>query len=253
MVDNSEEECLRLIKLKDYYEILGIPKTALEEEIRKAYKKLAIKFHPDKNKAKNAEEAFKKINQAFSVLGTKEKKQRYDMFGTDEDVGMSSGRENFDPFDIFNMFFNEFNQGGRAGMRSSQSGPGSAQFSFNNGNVSYTVYSSSGGLGGGFPNFGSFGFSQGNDEDEDDNDIFSQLFNMHRGGEGNNQRKRNNNNSGDSNSDPRNNNSNTRNERKKQQAQIQANMQRLTMFIQMIPLICCFVFFIFPILLKFIL
>ena len=78
-MSSPEDECKRIIGLKDYYEILGVPKTASEEQIKKAYKKLAIKFHPDKNKCKGAEEAFKQVNQAFSVLGNKDKKAHYYM------------------------------------------------------------------------------------------------------------------------------------------------------------------------------
>ena len=56
----DEEECLRIINLKNYYEVLGLEKTADETQIKKAYRKLALKFHPDKNKCKNSEGAFKK-------------------------------------------------------------------------------------------------------------------------------------------------------------------------------------------------
>ena len=68
MENDSEIDCQNLLKKKDYYEILGISKTADENEIKKAYRKLAIKYHPDKNKSKSAGEAFKKVNQAFSIL-----------------------------------------------------------------------------------------------------------------------------------------------------------------------------------------
>jgi len=68
---------------KNYYDILWVSKTASEEEIKKAYRKLAMKYHPDKNKGdKAAEEKFKEINEAYQVLSDKEKRKQYDMFGT---------------------------------------------------------------------------------------------------------------------------------------------------------------------------
>lgn len=68
---------------KDYYEILGVEKTATEDAIKKAYRKLAVKWHPDRNpNNKEAEEKFKEIAEAYSVLSDKEKRQQYDTFGT---------------------------------------------------------------------------------------------------------------------------------------------------------------------------
>ena len=64
---------------KDYYEILGVPKTATEEEIKRAYRKLAHQHHPDKNGGDDKK--FKEINEAYQVLGSKEKKEQYDRFG----------------------------------------------------------------------------------------------------------------------------------------------------------------------------
>lgn len=78
-------DCKKIIEKKDYYEILGLNKSASEEEIRKAYKKLAIKFHPDKNKSKLAEDAFKKISHSFNILSNKEKKSTYDKYGTEDE------------------------------------------------------------------------------------------------------------------------------------------------------------------------
>jgi DnaJ-class molecular chaperone len=65
----------------EYYEALGVPKTASAEEIRKAYKKLSRKYHPDANKDKDAPERFKQVQEAFDVLGDTEKRQQYDRFG----------------------------------------------------------------------------------------------------------------------------------------------------------------------------
>jgi len=69
---------------KDYYRILGVPRTASNDEIKKAYRALAMQFHPDRNpgKEKWANEKFKEINEAFSVIGDPEKRQKYDQFGT---------------------------------------------------------------------------------------------------------------------------------------------------------------------------
>ena len=69
---------------KDFYEVLGVEKSASSDEIKKAYRKLAIKYHPDKNPGdKKAEEKFKEISNAFDVLKDEEKRQKYDQFGHD--------------------------------------------------------------------------------------------------------------------------------------------------------------------------
>jgi len=69
---------------RDYYEILGVNRNAKEDEIKKAYRKLALKYHPDRNKGnKQAEEQFKEINEAYAVLSDKEKRQQYDTFGAE--------------------------------------------------------------------------------------------------------------------------------------------------------------------------
>jgi molecular chaperone DnaJ len=79
---------------KDYYKILGVSKSASEEEIKKAYRKLAHEFHPDRPGGN--ESKFKEINEAYSVLSDKEKRKRYDQFGTAEPFGGAgfSGRQN---------------------------------------------------------------------------------------------------------------------------------------------------------------
>ena len=97
---------------KDYYESLGVEKGASKEDIKKAYKRLAKKYHPDLNKESDADEKFKEINEAASVLGDDEKRAQYDRFGKADsnfggfnyrDFGASGG--DFDFGDIFDMFF----------------------------------------------------------------------------------------------------------------------------------------------------
>ena len=86
---------------EDYYAILGVKKDATEAEIRKAYRKLALKWHPDKNpnNKEEAEEKFKKINEAYSVLSDKNKRNQYDHGGIHFDFG------GFNADDIFKDFF----------------------------------------------------------------------------------------------------------------------------------------------------
>ncbi len=119
--------------MNDYYKVLGVPKAATADELKKAYRKLAVQYHPDKNKSKEAEEKFKEINQAYEVLGNEQKRKQYDQFGSAafENGGRGAGGpfggfggqqgpftysystngEGFDfggfsdPFDIFEQFF----------------------------------------------------------------------------------------------------------------------------------------------------
>jgi curved DNA-binding protein len=74
---------------KDYYDILGVPKNASDTEIKKAYRKLAMQYHPDRNpgKQKWANEKFKGINEAYGVLGDPQKRRQYDQFGTVGNIG----------------------------------------------------------------------------------------------------------------------------------------------------------------------
>src|SRR4030042_370255 len=69
---------------RDYYETLGVSKNASNEEMKRAYRKLAMKYHPDRNpNKKEAEERFKEINEAYAVLSDKEKRKQYDTFGAE--------------------------------------------------------------------------------------------------------------------------------------------------------------------------
>lgn len=118
---------------RDYYEILGLERSATADDIKKAYRKLALKYHPDRNKEDNAEAKFKEINEAYEVLKDAKKRQSYDQFGHaafDAAAGMGSnpfaggfrqgpftytystggqnpfgGADFSDPFDIFEQFF----------------------------------------------------------------------------------------------------------------------------------------------------
>jgi molecular chaperone DnaJ len=90
---------------RDYYNILNVTKKASADEIKKAYRKLAVKWHPDKNQNNpEAEEKFKEISEAYDVLSNEQKRTMYDQFGHDA-VNNPNGDFHSDPFDIFNSFF----------------------------------------------------------------------------------------------------------------------------------------------------
>ena len=117
---------------RDYYEILGIPRESSDQEVKSAYRKMAMKFHPDKNPGnKEAEEKFKEAAEAYSILGDKEKRSVYDRYGHSGLGGFSTGDgfSGFNP-DLFadfsdvlgSFFFGDF-FGGGGGTRRRRSGP----------------------------------------------------------------------------------------------------------------------------------
>ena len=103
---------------EDFYKVLGVEKTATEQEIKKAYRKLALKYHPDRNpNDKEAEAKFRQVSEAYEVLSNPEKRAKYDQFGHDAfrqgmGAGASYTQSNFDPFDVFREVFG----GGGGGM-----------------------------------------------------------------------------------------------------------------------------------------
>jgi len=105
---------------RDYYDVLGVQKNSSPEQIKAAYRKLAVKHHPDKNpEDKSSEEKFKEAGEAYHVLSDKERKQNYDNFGHaafENGAGGRGGFGNFDFSDIFEDFFGDF--GGGGGRRS---------------------------------------------------------------------------------------------------------------------------------------
>lgn len=135
---------------RDYYEVLGVARTASEDEVKKAYRTQAKKYHPDLNKDdKNAEAKFKEANEAFEVLGDKQKRAAYDQFGHSafENGGFGAGRRGggaggysgaggfggfgADQFsDIFEEMFGDF-MGGAGGQRTAQSANRGSDLRFN--------------------------------------------------------------------------------------------------------------------------
>jgi DnaJ family protein C protein 7 len=174
---------------KDYYKILGVDKNASEEDIKKAYRKLALKWHPDRNQGSEeqktkADKMFKDINEAYSVLSDPQKKKRYDLGGfdpSDPDGGMGgtfTSGANIDPNEVFKMFFSSSGggDGGMGGMGNffsfggggddndifkAFSGGASAGGSRGRGGMGgmggFPGFSFMSGGGGGFPDFGNMG------------------------------------------------------------------------------------------------
>src|SRR5579871_4481394 len=120
----------------DYYEVLGVPRDATKDQIKAAYRKLALQFHPDRNKSPGAEERFKEISEAYAVLSDDAKRAQYDRFGHEGIQGRYSPEDifrttNFDEIlrdmgfggfggfsgSIFDMFFGNMTGSGRGAQR----------------------------------------------------------------------------------------------------------------------------------------
>ena len=113
----------------DYYKLLGVEKSASSADIKKAYRKLAMKYHPDHAKGdKSAEDKFKKISEAYAVLSDPEKRKQYDTYGSADFQQRFSQEDIFRNFD-FGDIFREFGFGGRGAA----TGDGGFRFSFGGG------------------------------------------------------------------------------------------------------------------------
>lgn len=109
---------------RDYYEILGLPREATQDDLKSAYRRLAKQYHPDVNKEAGAEEKFKEISEAYSILSDDEKRSAYNRYGHAAFQGGQGGTADFSGFtvdDIFEQFFGSFGGTGRSG--SARRGP----------------------------------------------------------------------------------------------------------------------------------
>lgn len=93
---------------RDYYEVLGVSKNATDDELKKAYRKLAIKFHPDRCKDPDAKDKFQEISEAYETLSDKSKRAQYDQFGFNgQSMGGGFSSSGFNPFDLFRAHFGD--------------------------------------------------------------------------------------------------------------------------------------------------
>ena len=160
------------LKYEDYYKTLGVERTASKDEIQKAYRKLARKYHPDINKEKGAEDKFKLLNEANEVLSDPEKRKRYDALGANY-----QGGQEFTPPPGWEQMFSGARQG-RSGA-----GGGGAQFSFGGGAGGFSDFFQSFFGGGGASGFGSAGgFAQSQEGQTVETDIGLTVYDIYHGG-----------------------------------------------------------------------
>ncbi|EKX43899.1 hypothetical protein GUITHDRAFT_153096, partial [Guillardia theta CCMP2712] len=133
---NTKIECDFVEKL-DHYERLGVSRDANDKEIKRAYRKLSLKYHPDKNTGPNkdcAQKHFIATAKAYEILSDEQKRKQYDTFGDMENMESGQagfeGFEGFDPFNVFQQFFNRQASGTRGGSFHASSGPQHQQFFF---------------------------------------------------------------------------------------------------------------------------
>lgn len=158
---------------KDYYEVLGVKKEATPQEIRKAYKKLAIKWHPDKNpdNKEEAENRFKEISEAYSVLSDPEKKKEYD--NRDQVNFQGFDFHDFDPMSMFHDFFRNSNNFDDTGFDDDFGNFGNFGMGNPHSNIEKEFQEihkrfANMHMGGGFPRTNFSGFNNNNDPFDDD-------------------------------------------------------------------------------------
>ncbi|XP_077982636.1 dnaJ homolog subfamily B member 9-like isoform X2 [Glandiceps talaboti] len=159
-------------KSRDYYDILGVARDASEKQIKRAFRKLAVKYHPDKNKDPDAEKQFMEIAKAYEVLADADKRRQYDQLGTaafeeQANRGGAGGGGGFN----FNDFFKHFDQSFHSFHDHGQKKSGGNGFKFNFGGSSF--------------NFGDDFWGDDSGDDDFGFGMFGDLFENHFGGGGN--------------------------------------------------------------------
>lgn len=163
---------------RDYYKILGVSRTATEREIKKAFRKLAVKYHPDKNKSPDAEKVFRDIAEAHEVLSDEKKRKIYDRYGEDglkDKAGFDSSSFDFNFNDFFKDFHFDFGNGGsRSSFFNDDENDNFGdsffgnQFGFGHNNDNNDNGHDEDSF---FGNFGGFGFGNNDDSDRQEHNV----------------------------------------------------------------------------------